>query len=58
VNLQERLPQRFLLGAVSHCPAWNGVATSPSPFQSLSHGDEDIATQEFTDLIEYLASLK
>jgi hypothetical protein len=26
----------------------------PKPFQV----DEDIATQEFTDLIEYLASLK
>jgi NAD+ synthase (glutamine-hydrolysing) len=24
-------------------PAWNGVATSSSPFQSLSQGDEDIA---------------
>jgi hypothetical protein len=23
-------------------PAWNGEATSPSPFQSLSQGDEDI----------------
>jgi hypothetical protein len=24
-------------------PAWNGVATSSSPFQSHSQGDEDIA---------------
>jgi hypothetical protein len=24
-------------------PAWNGVATSSSPFQSQSQGDEDIA---------------
>jgi hypothetical protein len=24
-------------------PAWNGVATSPSPFQSLSQGNEDSA---------------
>ena len=24
-------------------PIWNGVATSSSPFQSLSRGDEDIA---------------
>ncbi len=24
-------------------PAWNGVATFSSPFQSLSQGDEDIA---------------
>jgi hypothetical protein len=25
-------------------PAWNGVATSSSPFQSRPQGDEDIAT--------------
>lgn len=25
-------------------PAWNGVPTSSSPFQSLSQGDEDIAS--------------
>jgi hypothetical protein len=26
------------------CPTWNGVVTSSSRFQSLPHGDEDIAT--------------
>jgi hypothetical protein len=33
---------RIFAGAV------NGVATSSSPFQSLSHGDEDIAPPKTT----------
>ena len=31
-------------GASGHCPRCNGVATSSSPFQSHSPGDEDSAT--------------
>jgi hypothetical protein len=43
-GLAEGMCHRSVMGThLDTASAWNGVATSSSPFQSLSQGDEDIA---------------
>ncbi len=42
---RENKPKELHGAHLDTAPAWNGVATSSSPFQSHSQGDEDIAAR-------------